>query len=42
MNAIDELRKIKFTNKLEHILLKKRRAQTNLEEYQIKKQSINK
>ncbi|CAD8180572.1 unnamed protein product [Paramecium pentaurelia] len=38
MNRIDELRKVKFTNKLEQFLLKKRRAKTNLEEYQIRKQ----
>ncbi|CAD8077116.1 unnamed protein product [Paramecium primaurelia] len=38
MNRIDELKKVKFTNKLEQFLLKKRRAKTNLEEYQIRKQ----
>ncbi|CAK69188.1 unnamed protein product (macronuclear) [Paramecium tetraurelia] len=38
MNAIDELRKTKFTEKLEQFILKKRRAQTNLDEYQTRKQ----
>ena len=40
MNTIDELRKAKFAQSLEQFVLKKRRAKTNIEEYQIRKQSI--
>ncbi|CAD8053219.1 unnamed protein product [Paramecium primaurelia] len=38
MNTIDELRKAKFPQKLEQFVLKKRRANTKLNEYQIRKQ----
>ncbi|CAD8085593.1 unnamed protein product [Paramecium sonneborni] len=38
MSIIDELRKAKFTKKLEQFVLAKRRANSNLEEYQIRKQ----
>lgn len=37
MNTIDELRKVKFSENLEEFVLKKRRAKTNLNEYQIRK-----
>lgn len=40
MNAIDELREAKFPEKLVEFVLKKRRAKTMLNEYQIRKQSI--
>ncbi|CAD8189780.1 unnamed protein product [Paramecium octaurelia] len=38
MNVIDELRKTRFPEKFQELVLKKRRAQTNLNEYETRKQ----